>query len=103
MYKDFFADRLAQLRLKKGVSAREMSLSLDRNDNYINTIENKKSWPSMLEFFSICEYLAIAPSEFFDYGNSDPVKLNDIVADLKKLDDYALTRIAEVIKVLASK
>ncbi len=103
MYEDFFAERLAQLRLKKGVSARDMSLSLGQSENYINTIENKKSFPSMTVFFYICEYLAITPQEFFDRGSGNPVKLNEIVADLKKLDDNALTHIAEVIKGLASK
>lgn len=34
-------------RIQKGVSAREMSLSLGQSTGYINNIENKNSLPSM--------------------------------------------------------
>ncbi len=51
MYEDFFPQRLAQLRMKKGVSARDMSLSIGQANNYINSIENKKTMPSMQSFF----------------------------------------------------
>ena len=41
MYEDFVPERLAKLRTQKGVSARDMSLSLGQANNYINNIENK--------------------------------------------------------------
>ena len=41
-----FAIRLARLREKKGVSARDMSLSIGQNPGYINNIETGKSKPS---------------------------------------------------------
>ena len=102
MYEDFFPDRLAQLRIKKGVSARDMSLSLGQSENYINMIENKKSFPSMALFFVICEFLNISPQEFFEVGNNNPTELNEIITDLKMLDNDSLTNIAGVIKGLAS-
>lgn len=43
MYEDFTQERIAQLRMQKGSSARDMSLSLGQNVSYINKIENKKS------------------------------------------------------------
>ena len=48
---------LLDSRTQKGVSARDMSLSLGQANNYINNIENKKSLPAMQSFFYICEYL----------------------------------------------
>ena len=36
MYEDFVPERLAKLRTQKGVSARDMSLSLGQANNYIN-------------------------------------------------------------------
>ena len=48
MYEDFVPERLAKLRTQKGVSARDMSLSLGQANNYINNIENKKSLPAMI-------------------------------------------------------
>ena len=61
MYEDFVPERLAKLRALKGVSARDMSLSLGQANNYINNIENKKSLPAMQSFFYICEYLGVTP------------------------------------------
>ena len=103
MFEDFLRERLARLRVQKGVSARDMSLSLGQSENYINMIENKKSLPSMTVFFYICEYFGVTPQEFFESGNENPVKLNGIISDLKKLDEHSLTHIAEVIKGLAAK
>ena len=57
VYEDFVPERLAKLRMQKGVSARDMSLSLGQANNYINNVENKKTLPSMQSFFYICEYL----------------------------------------------
>lgn len=66
MEKKDFSLRLAQLREKKGVSARDMSLSIGQNPGYINNIESGKSMPSLTGIFYMCEYLDITPSEFFD-------------------------------------
>ena len=65
MYETEFAQRLAQLRIQKGISARDMSLSIGQNPGYINTIENGKSFPTMTSFFYICEFLNVSPQEFF--------------------------------------
>ena len=54
-----FADRLAKLRLQKGISSREMSLSIGQNESFINKIENKNNFPLMQSFFCICDYLGI--------------------------------------------
>ncbi len=61
-----FSLRLAKLREEKGVSARDMSLSMGQNPGYINNIESGKSMPSLSGIFYICEYLGITPKDFFD-------------------------------------
>lgn len=93
-----FAIRLARLREKKGVSARDMSLSIGQNPGYINNIETGKSKPSLDGIFFICEYLNITPSEFFDTESSDPVKLSSIIKDMKKLNDGQLDILSTLIK-----
>lgn len=80
-----------------------MSLTLGQSESYINMIENKKSLPSMNVFLYICEYFGITPQEFFDEGNSDPVKLKEINEDLKRLDDRAFSHIAGLTKELANR
>lgn len=93
-----FSLRLAQLREKKGVSARDMSLSIGQNPGYINNIESGKSMPSLSGIFYICDYLGITPSEFFDIDSKNPTRLNDIANDLKRLNDNQLNTIAALIK-----
>ncbi len=70
-----FSDRLRYLRNKRKISAREMSIALGQNVNYINLIENGKRFPSLQGFFAICEYLKISPAAFFD---SETFSLNSI-------------------------
>ena len=93
-----FSLRLAQLRERKGVSARDMSLSMGQNPGYINNIESGKSMPPLTGIFYISEYLGISPSELFDTGSTNPAKLNRIIDDLKKLDDRQLDMISSLIK-----
>jgi len=81
-----FGERLARLRLAKGVSARKMSEDIGRNANYINKVENNKMFPSMPVFFDICEYLKISPSEFFNKDNADPIKSNEFFIKYHRLD-----------------
>ena len=98
-----FAIRLARLREKKGVSARDMSLSFGQNPGYINNIETGKSKPSLEGIFFICEYLGVTPSEFFDMDSANPSKLDAIIADLKKLNDQQLDTIATLVKDLVKR
>ena len=96
-----FADRLAALRIKKDVSAREMSLAIGQNASYINRIENKLNLPSMQAFFYICEYLDVTPAEFFDTHNSDPFKRREIMDALRFLDARQLDIVLSVIQGLS--
>lgn len=98
-----FSLRLAQLRSQKGVSARDMSLSIGQNASYINNIENGKALPSMSGFFYICEYLNISPKDFFDTDSKAPEKIQDVLKDLEKIDNEYLDDIANIVKGLAKK
>ena len=98
MYEEFFSLRLAELRMQKGVSARDMSLSIGQSENYINRIENRKSLPSMHAFFFICEYLGVTPAQFFDKDNQNPALLNDALSEIRKLDEASLAHIMGLAK-----
>lgn len=98
MYEEFTQNRIAQLRLQKNISARDMSLSLGQNNSYINQIENKKSLPSLQGLFYICEFLRVTPQQFFDDGNAYPVQLAALIENLKKLDAESLEHIAAIVK-----
>ena len=103
MYENEFQTRLAQLREKKGVSARDMSLSIGQNPGYINNIETGKALPSMSGFFYICEYLQLSPKDFFDIDAKNPEKLNELIKDLKKLDDKQLDSIVYIVQGLVKR
>ena len=93
-----FSMRLAKLRTKKNVSAREMSLSIGQNQGYINHIESGQGTPSLSGIFYICEYLGITPSQFFDFDLKNPEKLNKINEYLKKLNDKQLNALEMFLK-----
>ena len=97
MYEAQFPLRLAQLRTRKGVSARDMSLSLGQNPGYINNIESGKALPSMSNFFYICEYLNITPGSFFDSETDNPEQLQQLFQKMKKLSDEQLASIENLV------
>ena len=103
MDEKLFAQRLAQLRAQKKVSAREMSLAIGQNPSYINRIENGLCFPSMQCFFYICDYLSISPAEFFQFSLPDPGQFHAVVSDLKRLDVRQLEAVAAVVGELARK
>ena len=100
-YTQWFSERLAQLRIEKGVSARDMSLSLGQSESYINKIENKRTLPSMTGFFYICEYLEIEPQQFFDTKTISPTKATEIMQEIGRLSSDKADHILQVIKDLS--
>lgn len=100
MNEQFFQQRLAELRSKKGISARDMSLTLGQSESYINKIENGKAFPSMQIFFYICDYFGISPKDFFDEESHNPAAVESLAADLKTLTDSQIASIAEIVQGL---
>ena len=92
-----FGMRLAELRLRRNVSAREMSISLGRGAGYINSIEGGHVLPSMVMLFEICDYLGVSPKEFFEftepeiknYDESDATQLLEYASLMAKYSDFA--------------
>ncbi len=96
-YVEWFYDRLTNLRIQKGVSARDMSLSLGQSESYINKIENRRTLPSFMGFIYICEYFEITPEEFFSNSTS-PKRTNELLEELKKLTPEQTEHILQVVK-----
>ena len=102
-YIDWFRRRITELRIQKGVSARDMSLSLGQSESYINKIENKRTLPSMGGFFYICEYFEISPEEFFKTQNEAPKKIRECIVELEKLKPEHIDHILQIIKDINQK
>jgi transcriptional regulator with XRE-family HTH domain len=95
---EYVSKRISQLRVKKGVSARDMSLSIGQCPSYINNIENGHGLPSMSGFFYICEYFKISPQQFFDEGTENPQALAELINDLKTLTDEQIELLKGFVK-----
>lgn len=98
MEKKEFSERLALLRMNKGVFARDMSLSIGQSPGYINNIENGVNYPSITVFFYICEYLGVTPAEFFDTQNSDPVKSRELLAAIRGISTETVDHLIAIAK-----
>ena len=99
-YIEWFYQRLTELRIQKGVSARDMSLSLGQSESYINKIENKRTLPSFTGFIYICEYFGITPQEFFNIDAASPTKTRELVREMEKLSPEQTEHILLVVKDL---
>ena len=95
-----FIRRLVELRMNKGVSAREMSLSIGQAASYINNIETGVNFPSMTAFFYICDFLGVTPSEFFDMENTNPIKSRELLEATKGLKNEQLDSLISIAKNL---
>lgn len=100
---EWFYARLTDLRIQKGVSARDMSLSLGQSESYINKIENRRTLPSFAGFLNICDFFDITPQEFFNDNAAAPQKTRELVRELEKLSPAQADHILQIVKDLNSK
>lgn len=95
---EMFAKRVMELRERRGVSQRDMSLSIGQGATYINHIENRVAFPSMACFFYMCDYLKVEPKEFFDLDNTNPERLRTIIDSIKNMSDEKLIALQNIIE-----
>lgn len=102
-YIEWFYQRLVQLRMQKGVSARDMSLSLGQSESYINKIENRRTLPSFTGFIYICEYFGLTPQEFFNENVSAPAKNKELISEMEKLTPEQTEHIIQIVKDISGR
>lgn len=100
MNAEFVRDRITRLRLQKGVSEYKMSYDLGHSRGYVNNISSGKTLPSMTEFFAICEYFEITPTEFFREDIGNPKQAKQTVHNIERLSQDDLELIDMLIKRL---
>lgn len=100
---EWFYRRMTELRMQKGVSARDMSLSLGQSESYINKIENKRTLPSLTGFLYICEYFGITPQEFFNQNAAAPQKTRQLLTELEKLTPEQTEHILQIVRDIYNK
>lgn len=97
-YITFIRNRITDLRMKKGISEYQMSYDLGHNRTYMHGISSGKALPSLKEFLAICDYFRITPSQFFDCDDDNPSLTEEILVELKSLNDSDRTLLLDVIK-----
>ena len=97
-YIEWFYKRVTELRIQKGVSARDMSLSLGQSESYINKIENRRTLPSFTGFLYICEYFELTPQEFFNTNTESPQQMKELIREMEKLSPSQAEHILQVVK-----
>ncbi len=97
---EWFRKRLTELRIQKGVSARDMSLSLGQSESYINKIENGHTLPSFTGFLYICDYFGLTPREFFNSDDGAPGLTKELIRELERLAPAQAEHILELIRDL---
>lgn len=102
-YLEWFPERLAQLRIQKGVSARDMSLSLGQSESYINKIENRRTMPSMSGFLYICEYLDVLPGDFFNEHRPEPHISQELLTEIEKLSPRQAEHLLSIVRDIVEK
>jgi transcriptional regulator with XRE-family HTH domain len=94
---EFVRNRITQLRLNKGLSEYQLSYNLGHSRGYINNISSGKAMPSMNEFFAICDYFEITPTEFFDPLHNNPEVLSKTKDSIEALSDDDIELINKII------
>lgn len=95
-----FRERLASLRTQKDLSARQLSARLRQSENYINQIENGRTFPTMESFFAICAYFGITPGEFFDFEAKDLRLTNELADEVRGLNPKHQANLLEIVRDL---
>ena len=98
MNEQYIRDKITQLRIGRSLSEYQLSYQLGHSRGYINNITSGKAMPSMAEFFSICDYFNITPSEFFESEQTNPELLSKIMNEIKELNDEDLLLLLTLIK-----
>lgn len=101
-YLEWIPERIAALRAQKGVSGRDMSLSLGQSPSYINKIENRRTLPSMTGFLYICEYLGVTPQEFFDPLAASPSQAQALLTEFSRLSPTHAEHVLLLVRDLIS-
>lgn len=100
MNKDDVIARISQLRIKAGLSARDLSLRIGKNGAYISRLESKNDSfePSVSALLEIIEACGSTPLEFFYYNIYDYQKDKEIIDLLKNVNQVKKDSIINLLK-----
>lgn len=95
--------RIEDLREERGISAREMSKRVVKEESYIRSIEVGRSKPSIIALADICDYMGISLKDFFDDEMEYPDMINRLIENAKRLNKRELETLVTLSELLAEK
>ncbi|MGN0961815.1 MAG: helix-turn-helix transcriptional regulator [Christensenellales bacterium] len=91
-------NRISRLRTRKGLSARELSLRIDKNEAYINRLEYRKNFePSISVINDIVTVCDSSMEEFFYYDIDEYIRDKQIIELLKHTSNNKKQAIIELL------
>jgi len=97
---DEIIDRIGFFRNRANLSARALSLEIDRAANYINLLENKRDFePSLSTLLAIIEACDSTPDEFFYCDYSQFKKDKELLCYIQNLSPNQKEAILNLYKI----
>lgn len=94
---EIFIRNLKFYRKRKNLTQNELTLAINKSYNYINGIEQGKSFPALDVIEEICKVLEIKPVQLFDEnGSPENIKIFSKDEYLKELSDTLFSRLKDV-------
>ncbi len=94
-------NRISKLRIREGISARELSFRINKNEAYINRLEYRKNFePSISVINDITEACNSSLEEFFYYDIDQYANDKQIISLLKKVKPDTKKAIIQILEDL---
>lgn len=93
-------NRISQLRTREGLSARELSLRINKNEAYINRLEYRKNFePSISVINDIAVACNSSLEEFFYYNINQYKTDKELIELLKNTPESKKEAIIQLLKI----
>ena len=92
---EIFINNLRYFRKQKKMTQNDLTLALDKGYNYINGIEQGKSFPQIEVIEQIAKILEIKPAALFDENSCS---INVIKSDKSKIADEITEKLYNLLK-----
>ena len=88
MDKEEFIFKLGTMRRNANLSARALSLKIDKNEGYMNRLESGKEFlPSMEVFFNLLDACGYTPEKFFYHDSNSFEQDMELLNKIKGLSE----------------
>jgi transcriptional regulator with XRE-family HTH domain len=92
-------ERISYIRTRANLSARELSIRIDKNESYINRLEYRKNFePSITVINDVAEACGSSLAELFYYNISQYETDKEIIELLKITSDKKKQAIIDILK-----